>query len=149
MENKEIVSLIIYGTQRRESQISTIEMQELCAQLSGNFSAFAYYHSHKSQSKGGRFSPHIHLVLAIPNEEFPHWYHSVEKEWNTSSLSRNYRLCDIRDQRTKVKDLGKLMTYLYGSKRRQLPLPVYWTSDWFDFEKSIVGYSHLDRKDAA
>ena len=149
MKNTETISLIIYGNQKHADEVSMTETQKICARLANGFTAFAYYHSHKSQRKGGRFSPHIHLVIAIPKNEFRHWQDNVELGFKTSGLDLNFTLCNIRDPRAKVCDLSKLMNYLVGDKRVYLPEPIYWTPDWFDFETSVSGRSHLEARDAA
>ena len=149
MKNTEIISLIIYGNQKNAHEVSLPEMQKICAQLASGFTAFGYYHSHTSQRKGGRFSPHIHLVIAIPKTEFQRWQNNVELEFKKSGLDKSFKLCNTSDPRAKVYDLYKLMNYLAGSKRIYLPEPIYWTPDWFEFEASVAGRSHLEARDAA
>lgn len=138
----ELRTLIAYCHTKSPDKVCHIEMQDIAKAVCGCNEGIAYYHSHTSSRKGGYFSPHLHIIIAIDFENVDSWMNTVRDEFNRVK-GPLWTLTNQLDNRTYINDLGKTLAYCYGGKRFYIPEYIFSSPRWFQVEQKITGKNHL------
>lgn len=111
---------------------------QACKSIARDYPALGYLHSHQTAARGGKFAPHIHLFIALPDERFQLWTAGVKAD-----LVRRFApaLFELSDPDTWVIDPDNpvsLLRYAIGQDRQHTPQPVYWTHSRYTAEQRAL-----------
>lgn len=134
---KTIYSIII-----TEEKISTDRQRwKVCKNISRNYPAVAYRHSHQSNRKGGFENPHIHLVVAIPEDKLSLWLDGLLGDLKAVDKYQLFST-SARHKWEKIKDLRAYVNYISGDARKHTPTLAYRSSDWNSFVQEYLSTRH-------
>lgn len=98
-------------------------LRQVSKQLSRGFTSIAIYHSHNTERKGEEFSPHIHLIVTVPEERFDQYLDQLPADLEQKDKTGYFQLSDRERWAFNFDD--SLLTYCLGSGRKHLPEIVY------------------------
>ena len=111
---------------------------QACQAVAREYPAIGYLHTHQTTALGGKFAPHIHLLIAVPNERFERWSTGVKADLARRFAPSSVELSDphlwVFDPHSPV----GLLRYIIGCNRLQAPEPVYWTDSPFKTEQRAL-----------
>ena len=113
----------------------------VCRNIARNYLAIAYRHSHQSNRKGGFENPHIHLVVALPDDKVSLWLDGILDDLSGRD---KYQLFSTspRAKWQEIRDLRAYLHYISGNAREHIPELVFQTSDWNRFVHEHLSRSH-------
>lgn len=111
---------------------------QACKSVAREYPAIGYLHTHQTAAKGGKFAPHIHLFIALPDERAKLW-----KAGAKADLARRFAssLIELSDPDSWVFDPDSpvsLLRYVAGQGRWFTPSPVYWTHSRYQKEQRAL-----------
>lgn len=111
---------------------------QACKAVAREYPAYGYLHTHQKQSLGGKFAPHTHLFIALPDERVELW-----KAGAKADLARRFApsLIELSDPDSWVFDPDSsvsLLRYVAGQGRWFTPIPVYWTHSRYKYEQRAL-----------
>jgi hypothetical protein len=101
---------------------------QACKSTARDYPSLGYLHTHQTAAQGGKFTPHIHLFLMLPEDRVALWAAGAKAD-----LVRRFAptVIELSDSATWVIDPDKpvnLLRYAIGQGRQHTPVPAYWTS---------------------
>ncbi|PWL19803.1 MAG: hypothetical protein DCO81_07720 [Candidatus Aquiluna sp. XM-24bin5] len=130
----------IYSIVLTETKTTTDKQRfTVCRNIARNYPATAYRHSHQSNRKGGFENPHIHLVIALPDNKVSLWLDGILEDL-TARDKYNLFSTSLRAKWQEIRDLRAYLHYISGNAREHIPELVFQTSDWNRFV-----HEHLSR----
>jgi hypothetical protein len=134
--------ITIYSIIITEEKIPTDKKRwKVCKNISRKYSAVAYRHSHQSNRKGGFENPHIHLVVAIPDEKLSLWLDGLLGDLKAVDKYQIFST-SARHKWEKIRDLRAYLNYISGDIREHTPTLVYQSSDWNSFVQEHLSKKH-------
>lgn len=98
-------------------------LRQVGKQLSRGFTSIAIYHSHNTERKGGEFSPHIHLIVTVPDERLEKYLDQLPADLDQKDKTGYFQLSDRKRWAFDFDD--RLLAYCLGSERKYPPEVVY------------------------
>lgn len=101
---------------------------QACKAVARDYPALAYLHTHQTVGRGGKFTPHIHLFIALPDERFPLWAAGVKADLVRRFAPTVIELSDPDKWLIDPDNPVALLRYAIGQDRNHTPRPIFWTS---------------------
>lgn len=136
--NKKFRTLVAYCHTKKESRVIHSDMVNITKTVADSFDCISYYHSHTTERKGGYFSPHLHIIIAVDEDKELDWHNSVRDRFKQASSSL-WTLSNECDPRSPVQTLFKTINYCCGTGRKHPGLYIYSTNQWFKLERQETG----------
>ena len=100
--------------------ISDSKWKRLIGSIAGRYKGLGVYHSHHKQRLGGAYSPHVHVVLHIPEDEQQEYEQNLDK-YKSRVDKKNHFIIAPNNGERKVKNICKFVAYLLGERRLHNP----------------------------
>lgn len=101
---------------------------QACKIVSRNYPALAYLHTHQTAARGGKFTPHIHLFLMLPEDRVALWAAGAKAALVRRFAPTVFELSDPQGWIINPDNPVALLRYAIGQDRNHTPVPAYWTS---------------------
>lgn len=98
-------------------------LRNISKQLSRGFPAQGFYHSHNTQKKGSKFSPHIHMIVELPEEKVTEFFDGLHADLALKDKTGYFALSD-KEHWKRDTDI-KYLEYCLGPYRNHLPEIIY------------------------
>jgi hypothetical protein len=101
---------------------------QACKAVARDYPALGYLHTHQTAARGGKFTPHIHLFLMLPDDRVALWAAGAKAALVRRFASTVFELSDPDSWVIDPDNPVKLLRYAIGQDRQHTPRPIFWTS---------------------
>jgi len=98
-------------------------LRQVSKQLSRGFPTIGIYHSHNTERKAGAFSPHVHLIVSVPDERLEKFLEQLPTDFAKKEKTGYFQLSDREHWAFDFDD--RMLIYCLGAGRKHLPEIVY------------------------
>ena len=109
-----------------------------CQAVARDYPALGYLHTHQKTALGGKFAPHIHLLIALPSGRVERWKDGAKADLARRFDPTDFTLSDPDSWVMNPNDPVAMLKYVSGQERHHLPTLVYWTHSTFDQEQKSL-----------
>ena len=102
--------------------VSRRSLEQISRAISRDYPAISVLHTHQTKRKGSSFSPHIHLLLLVPEAKKKVFLEGISKDMARRDKRGYFRLvADDIETSSQVKSWSKLVRYVSGQFRHNPP----------------------------
>ncbi|MFT6676145.1 MAG: hypothetical protein ACJAVM_002347 [Sulfitobacter sp.] len=109
-----------------------------CQAVARDYPALGYLHTHQKIVLGGKFAPHIHLIVALPSSRVERWKAGAKADLVRRFAPTVFTLSDPDSWVLNPDDPVAMLKYVSGHERHHLPTFVYWTNSKFAQEQQSL-----------
>lgn len=109
-----------------------------CQAVARDYPALGYLHTHQKTALGGKLAPHIHLIVAVPQNRIGQWQAGAKADLARRFAPTAFTLSDPDSWVLNPDDPVAMLKYVSGQERHHQPTPVYWTNSKFAHEQKLL-----------
>lgn len=119
----------------RATDLSPKRQWQACQAVARDYPAYGYLHTHQKPEKGGKFAPHIHLFIMLPDERIQLWTDSAEADLARRFAPNVIELSNPEDWVLEPDNRIAILGYAADPWRKPEPVQAYWKISRFEPEQ--------------
>lgn len=108
---------------------------QACQAVARDYPAYGYFHTHQKHERGGKFAPHIHLFIMLPDERVQLWISRAKADLARRFAPSIIELSNSKDWVLEPDSRIAILGYAANPRRNPEPIPAYWTRSRFKPEQ--------------